>query len=203
MSPRNAQANAEMRRAARAKLLAGSLEVFSERGFSYASMAEIARRSGVSKGLAYHYFDTKEALLQAALGAHLDALLKLTERSAQQADPTDRLAELFDGLVEYVRAQPQAFRLYLSLILLAPTGALAHSLGRLRKPLESYLAQVQRLFVDLGADDPETEAALFRSTLLGLCLRIAMGNEQLPTEALRSRLLQAFTGRPPEMGPSR
>jgi AcrR family transcriptional regulator len=189
-----------MRRASRAKLLAGSLQEFAERGYAATSMAQIARRCGVSKGLAYHYFDSKEALLEAALCDHLENLLALTGQIERHGDPTRRLEELIDGLVTYVRQEPAAFRLYLSLILQAPAGALRASLDKLREPLDTYLAEVEQLFVDLGATDAETEATLFRSTLLGVCLRIAMGNERLPTEALRGRLLQIFTERFPAHG---
>lgn len=193
MSPRNLQASAEMRRASRAKLLDGALHAFGERGFASTSMADIARRCGVSKGLAYHYFDSKEALLEAALRAHLETLLGLTGRAAEEAHPRERLAALVDGLIGYVQQEPPAFRLYLSLILQAPAGVMEASLEKLREPLESYLDEIHRLFVDLGASDPDTDAALFRSALLGICLRVAMGNERLTTAALRARLLQVFT----------
>lgn len=181
-----------MRRASRARLLAGSLEVFAERGYAATSMARIAHHCGVSKGLAYHYFDSEEALLEAALRDHLEALLTLTGQLERHADPARRLEALIDGLVGYVRQEPAAFRLYLSLILQAPAGLVEDTLQKLREPLERYLGQIHRLFVDLGAADPETDAALFRSALLGVCARIAMGDEQLPTAALRARLLEAF-----------
>ncbi|MGD8331224.1 MAG: helix-turn-helix domain-containing protein [Acidobacteriota bacterium] len=192
MSPRNAQASTLMRRASRAKLLAGSLQVFAERGYAATSMAQIAHHCGVSKGLAYHYFDSKEALLEAALREHLETLLKLTGQIERTADPARRLESLIDGLVAYVREEPAAFRLYLSLILQAPAGLVEDTLEKLREPLDLYLGQVHRLFVDLGATDPQTDAALFRSALLGVCVRVAMGDEQLPTAALRARLLEAF-----------
>jgi AcrR family transcriptional regulator len=202
MSPRSARANAALRQATRAKILSGSLEVFAERGFAAASMAEIARRSGVSKGLAYHYFDTKEALLEAALGAHLDELLELTRDIRQHADPVERLAALIDGLVRYVDERPGVFRLYLCLVLQAPAGVLEESLEKLREPVETYLDEVRHLFADLGARDPETDTALFRATLLGVCIHVATGKEKVPVGALRARLVQTFAGTLPATGTS-
>lgn len=49
----------------RAKLLDSALSLFRERGFSQATMRDIAARAGLSAGLAYYYFDSKEALVTA------------------------------------------------------------------------------------------------------------------------------------------
>jgi len=51
--------------AKRRQILDGAREVFLARGFDAASMGEIARRAGVSKGTLYVYFDSKEQLFEA------------------------------------------------------------------------------------------------------------------------------------------
>jgi TetR/AcrR family transcriptional regulator, fatty acid metabolism regulator protein len=43
-------------------IIDAALEVFREKGFANARMADIARRAGVSYGLVYHYFGSKEVL---------------------------------------------------------------------------------------------------------------------------------------------
>ena len=47
------------------QLMEGARAVFLAQGFDGASMGEIARRAGVSKGTLYVYFDSKEALFEA------------------------------------------------------------------------------------------------------------------------------------------
>jgi AcrR family transcriptional regulator len=51
----------------RAQVLAGARHVFLGSGFSAASMGEIARAAGVSKGTLYVYFDSKTALFRALI----------------------------------------------------------------------------------------------------------------------------------------
>ncbi|ACB95735.1 TetR/AcrR family transcriptional regulator [Beijerinckia indica] len=58
-SPRNEQDNAKRR-----QILDGAREVFLAQGFDAASMNEIARKAGVSKGTLYVYFTSKEQLFQ-------------------------------------------------------------------------------------------------------------------------------------------
>jgi TetR/AcrR family transcriptional repressor of uid operon len=60
------------------RLLAAAIEVFAERGYDRAGVAEIARRAGVTTGAIYSRYAGKAQLLAAALEAHatddLDAL---------------------------------------------------------------------------------------------------------------------------------
>jgi AcrR family transcriptional regulator len=51
--------------AKRRQILDGATAVFLEKGFDAASMGEIARAAGVSKGTLYVYFDDKQALFDA------------------------------------------------------------------------------------------------------------------------------------------
>jgi AcrR family transcriptional regulator len=51
--------------AKRRQILNGATAVFLEKGFDAASMGEIARAAGVSKGTLYVYFDDKQALFDA------------------------------------------------------------------------------------------------------------------------------------------
>jgi AcrR family transcriptional regulator len=73
-------------RAKRRQIMEGARTVFLEKGFDAASMGEIARQAGVSKGTLYVYFESKEELFEAIF----------EEESVQQAeqvfalDHTDR-----------------------------------------------------------------------------------------------------------------
>src|SRR6478735_5444367 len=46
-------------------ILQSALELIAERGFHGAPMSLVAQRAGVSAGIIYHYFDSKEALIHA------------------------------------------------------------------------------------------------------------------------------------------
>jgi AcrR family transcriptional regulator len=44
-------------------ILEATLDLIAERGFHNTPMSQIAKQSGVSAGIIYHYFDNKEALI--------------------------------------------------------------------------------------------------------------------------------------------
>jgi len=49
------------------EILAAAMAEFDARGFSHTSFAQIARRAGISRTTIYLYYDTKEAILEAAI----------------------------------------------------------------------------------------------------------------------------------------
>src|SRR5215475_9526286 len=59
--------------AKRRQIMEGARAVFLAQGFDGASMGEIARQAGVSKGTLYVYFDSKEALFEAIVEAECHA----------------------------------------------------------------------------------------------------------------------------------
>jgi AcrR family transcriptional regulator len=62
MSPRGKKLNEQMRADAMAKINKAALEVFSAYGYHGATMEHIMQVSGLSKGLVYHYFPSKESI---------------------------------------------------------------------------------------------------------------------------------------------
>jgi len=48
----------------REQIMDAALRVFAQKGFTRATNREIAREAGVTSGLIYHYFDSKDALLK-------------------------------------------------------------------------------------------------------------------------------------------
>ncbi len=62
MSPRGQKLNEKMRAEAIQKITKAALVVFAEYGFHGATMEQIMKVSGLSKGLVYHYFPSKEKI---------------------------------------------------------------------------------------------------------------------------------------------
>src|SRR5258708_33682117 len=66
--------------AKRRQIIEGARRVFLAQGFDAASMGEIARAAGVSKGTLYVYFESKERLFDAIVGeecrAHAESIFK-------------------------------------------------------------------------------------------------------------------------------
>jgi AcrR family transcriptional regulator len=80
---------------------------FAEQGFPMTSMADLARRCGVSKSLLYHYYVNKERLLFDLLNDYTTRLVRIADAAEQQtSEPSECLAELIRRfLKEYESSQ--------------------------------------------------------------------------------------------------
>lgn len=88
-----------------AEITQAAFETFAEKGYANARVEEVARRAGVSKGLLYLYFRTKEELFKAVVRSvvlpRVDALF------AKTADPSLSPTEFIRGPVrEFMRKVP-------------------------------------------------------------------------------------------------
>src|SRR5690349_826343 len=89
--------------AKRRQILDGARAVFLSRGFDAASMGEIAKAAGVSKGTLYVYFENKEELFEAIVhqqcGVQAETLFDL---NADGADVEAVLTRLGNGFVAFL-----------------------------------------------------------------------------------------------------
>lgn len=67
MSPRTQQQFEEIREEKRTLIMDSALEHFANEGFYATTINHIAKHAGISKGLMYNYFESKEALLDSII----------------------------------------------------------------------------------------------------------------------------------------
>lgn len=79
-------------------LIEATVEAIHERGFCDVTVAQIAKRAGVSPALAHHYFGSKDQLLAATMGHLLQDLSDgIRQRLALAETPRARISAIIDG----------------------------------------------------------------------------------------------------------
>ena len=105
----------ENREAQRRRILAAAAEVFARKGYEAATMADIATQMGVSKGVLYYQFRSKQELVvetrRATSGAAVERLDDIVRRPASartriEAALRDLAAAAFDPLARHVILLP-------------------------------------------------------------------------------------------------
>lgn len=84
-------------RATRQKILAAAEQCFAEHGYAEASVAEIVRRSGVSQGSFYNYFESKLAIFAELIRSLNRQMTDATRRGAERAKGKGRVAMEVEG----------------------------------------------------------------------------------------------------------
>ena len=156
----------------RARLLRAAADVFAERGYGGAGVAEIARRAGLTTGAIYSQFADKAGLLLEAIDAvsthEVRAVLQGTRPRRDRA--TDILATVGSHLVESVDDSGQ------SLLLEAFVAArrdpdLAAMLRQRIGDQDRWLAKL----VDEAKADGTVDPVLDTDAIVTLCHSIALG----------------------------
>jgi AcrR family transcriptional regulator len=172
----------------RRQLLEAGARVFTERSYDDASMAEVARTAGISKGLLYHYFPSKRDLFVATLEAAAAELQEVT-----QPDPSLPVPEQLKGAIDAYLGWIEEHSDSYAKLMESASGS---------DDVRSYMAQVRAGTVEriLEALVKDGDPAAIRTALHGFlwfmdgaCLDW-LANRDLTREQLRDMLLTTFAG---------
>jgi AcrR family transcriptional regulator len=94
--------------ARREQLLRAGGELLGRRPYDEVSIEEIAAAAGVSKGLLYHYFPTKQEFVLAAIERGERELTELTAPDPA-LDPSEQLGASLDRFLDFVEERPAAY----------------------------------------------------------------------------------------------
>lgn len=82
-------------------ILDRAARLFARKGYQRSTVDEIARACRLSRGALYHYFSSKEAILNQILAVHLAArLATVSEAAIARNDPEDRLRAIVRAMVQ-------------------------------------------------------------------------------------------------------
>lgn len=68
------------------EILDTAMQLFAERGFEATSLRDIAKHMGITPGLVYHYFDSKQKLFEAAMECYVEDITADFIRTLRSTD---------------------------------------------------------------------------------------------------------------------
>jgi len=96
-------------------IIDAALEVFREKGYANARMADIARRAGVSYGLVYHYFGSKEVLFDLIVETWWNDLYTMMEREkASNGRFREKLVNIIQFFLDTYVKRPNLISIFVS-----------------------------------------------------------------------------------------
>ncbi|MBD8892246.1 transcriptional regulator BetI [Roseibium litorale] len=144
----------------RKSLIEATVDAIHERGFCDVTVAQIAKRAGVSPALAHHYFGSKDQLLAATMGHLLKDLSDgVRQRLAKAETPRERISAIIDGNFAPAQFRPSVIAAWLAFYAQARTTRSSQRIlriysSRLRSNLtfnlRSFMSREQALSVAEG-----------------------------------------------------
>ena len=137
----------------RDKILAAAAHLFAVKGYTAASMAEIASDSGVSKAGLYHYFGDKQSILEEIALSHVQWLESLVASvEAQSTEPKQRLRLLLERFMQAYTGAQHAHRVLTEDVKFLDAAAKARVVAAQRRVVSAFGLAIGALRSDLPAD---------------------------------------------------
>lgn len=186
---RNPEQNKILRDVQQAKILAVSLELFVNRGFAATRIADIAAEAGVSAGLLYHYFPSKDDVLVALLQASLPRMEAAAQELEALALPVaDKIHLALQRLIQGIQEHSETGKFHLLIAQVSASDVLPeaaraiidrHANGPYRV-MERLLAKGQEEG-SVREGKPREMAMIFWALVKGLSIHHAVHGKKLGT----------------------
>lgn len=189
MCPRTKEQFQGIREERRKQILDAALEVFAHNGYHKASISQIAREAGISKGLLYNYFQNKEVLLLEVMADGIIYLLRGYSQESQ-APAKDQLKKMIIESFEFMDEDQRHWRLYFSTMMQTEVQLLV--MAKLMESLMPVFENLTIIFEQLGFEDAFKEARIFGAMLDGLGMNYLLDAQNFPKEYCIKRLCEIY-----------
>ena len=189
MCPRTKEQNEEIREQTRKQIMDAAFDLFANEGYSRTSIAAVAQKANVSKGLIYHYFSGKQEILEAIF----DQLVALGDSMANFPDsfsPHDKIRQIIVQTFDFIKHQSGIGKLMVGL-------ALQKEAFKALKPKLDYIQKEQmnmfsEIMAGLGHQQPMLQAYQLGATLDGILLAyVSLGNDY-PLEEMKQKIISEY-----------
>ena len=120
----------------RRQILDAGIRVFARQGFHSCRVADIADEAGVAYGLVYHYFKSKEELMNELFTERWSLLLSASEEiAAQDSPPREKLDGIARFIIDSYRHDPELMQ-----VIIVEVTRAANSFGR------THLQEISRAY---------------------------------------------------------
>ncbi|MCG8318673.1 MAG: TetR/AcrR family transcriptional regulator [Cytophagales bacterium] len=178
MSPRSKEQIAKIRAQSENKILMAALDLFAKRGYHNTSVSAIARHAGVSKGLIYNYYNSKEDLLKGVVVMLMEEGGEFLE-AMHREDPNEALKEMFILSKEHLIKKKEFYRLAISLSVQQELGKFEFLKHIIEEEVKVYFTTFQNMLKNKGIENPRGEALLLAALFDGISVQyITSGNKE-------------------------
>ncbi len=138
----------------RRQILDAAIRVFARQGFHNCRVSDIAAEAGVAYGLVYHYFDSKDQMLNEVFSERWSLLLEASAEADRSLEtPREKLAAVAGFIIESYRHDPELMK-----VVIVEVTRAANSFGR------THLSEIRQAYEAIEKIVADAQAqGLFRS----------------------------------------
>lgn len=188
MSPRTSSQFEAIRQEKSRLILDTALELFAEKGYHQTSISDITRKAGISKGLVYNYFQSKEEVLRSIIQTGYDAAYSDLDLNGDHSLAKEEFVHFIRVTFRSVRENPRFWKLYSALVLQPRIQDLVMA------EYSEKAQEIQKLFLDFikvsGSIAPENDLIAVSSLIKGAHLILITAPDFFPMGQFEETIIE-------------
>ncbi|MEE4287485.1 MAG: TetR/AcrR family transcriptional regulator [Mariniphaga sp.] len=187
--PRSKEQYDEIRKQKKQLIMDSALELFAENGFHATSMSQVAKKAGISKGLAYNYFESKQEILDGIIATGFDSIYSHFDLNHDGILTRDEFEHFIRRSIRVISENRRFYKLYTALIMQSDlTDSFVEKYSDQSKLLMMMLSQFTS---SMGSKDPEGDMMVISSLLKGISMVIITAPDFFPAKQLEDKVTEA------------
>ena len=189
MSPRTKNQFEEIRQKSRENIEKIALELFAIKGYHATSISQIAEKAGISKGLLYNYYKSKEHLLDSVIMKVFDEIMRIVQLS-ENLPAEKQIEQMIIQTINHLKENITFWRLYLFLV--HQSDVQLKLAGIWEKMRDDYMKYFASLFKKIGSKNPEMEAMMLGTMFDGIGINYVTAPDGYPIDEMSNYLVEIF-----------
>jgi len=190
MSPRTEEQFEKIRETKKKLILETAFYLFATEGFYPTSISKIANKAGISKGLIYNYFSSKEELIIEIVFDGIDRLMKFFDPNRDGKLTKEELKFFIEEIFRIMKKNLHFWKLYFSI--LSQQAVLKLVENKLLEFFKPAFKMLEDYFEKQGVEDPVMETRFFGALIDGVAFDYIIDPENFPLEKIKKRILSLY-----------
>ena len=191
MTPRTKEKFEEIRESKRRKIIDSAIECFATTGYHAVSISELAAHAGVSKGLMYNYFSSKDELLKTIFNEIMAQMLELFDPDSKGLNEKKDLVMYLERYYSHLKSNLLLWKMYMAIFSQPAVQQILQQeiLDASKKPIEI----IGNYFIKEGFKHPEVEVAFLSTLFSGVMIEYISDPDHYPLEQIKERILSYYS----------
>lgn len=191
MAPRTEDQFSDIRQTSIKNIVSAAMKLFVQHGYLSVSVKDIAKEAGISQGLMYNYFKSKEKLLVYIIDDMINDMAELMQSAYAADDPAARLKLLIRLPFQSLRENKGFWEMVLPVLSQPAVSAKARK--QLQELFQVTIIEMEKLFKALKVPKPKLEAYKLGAVLDGIGWGyIFIFQEDYPLDEMEKKLLKDY-----------
>lgn len=190
MAPRTEKQFEKIRAEKKRLIMSTALELFVNEGFYLTSISKIAQKAGISKGLLYNYFKSKEELIKEIIIQGLEDLFSTFDQDKDGILTEVEFESFINEMFNIIRENIHYWKLYFALMLQPQVLTLIK--GKLYEVLTAFMQTMEDYYRNKGETNPHIKARVFGGLLDGIGFHYMIDTENYPLEEVKQQIIETF-----------